>query len=124
MQLDVLEDGAGGEPGAAPERLSLVIEPVGPLELADVMADAYGLTEREREVARLVVSGHSNPAVAAALHISLTTVQDHLKKVFAKLGVVSRHELTARMFLDQYLPRQMQAEPIGGDGWYIPASPE
>lgn len=121
LQLDVLEDGDGGEPGTAPDRLSLVIEPVGPLELADVIAEAYGLTDRERQVARMVVSGHSNLAVAAALHISVTTVQDHLKKVFAKLGVTSRHELTARMFLDQYLPRQVQAEPIGADGWYIPA---
>jgi hypothetical protein len=48
-------------------------------------------------------------------------VQDHLKKVFAKLGVGSRHELTARMFFDQYLPRQLSRVPVGGDGWYLPA---
>ena len=117
MQLDVLapEDGVEVE-----QRLSLVIERVGPYELAGVIADAYGLTAREREVARLVVSGCSNPQVAAALCISLTTVQDHMKKVFTKLGVSSRHELTARMFFDQYLPRQMSGIPLGGDGWYIP----
>ncbi|WP_324276553.1 helix-turn-helix transcriptional regulator [Blastococcus brunescens] len=119
VQLDVLEpaDAAG------PERLSLVIEPVAPYELAAVIAEAYGLTPREREVARLVVAGNSNPQVAVALSISLTTVQDHLKKVFAKLGVVSRHELTARMFFDQYLPRQLSGVPVGGDGWYLPAAP-
>ena len=105
---------------AQAQRLSLVIERVGPYELAEVIADAYGLTAREREVARLVVAGHSNPEVAAALSIALTTVQDHLKKVFAKLGVGSRHELTARMFFDQYLPRQVSGVPLGGDGWYIP----
>jgi DNA-binding CsgD family transcriptional regulator len=115
VQLDVLQS---AEEGA--ERLSLVIEPVAPYELAEVIADAYGLTAREREVARLVVSGKSNPEVAAALSISLTTVQDHLKKVFAKLGVGSRHELTARMFFDQYLPRQVSRVPVGGDGWYLP----
>lgn len=117
VQLDVLQTADD-----TPERLSLVIEPVAPYELAEVIADAYGLTAREREVARLVVSGNSNPEVAAALSISLTTVQDHLKKVFAKLGVGSRHELTARMFFDQYLPRQLSQVPVGGDGWYLPAT--
>lgn len=87
-----------------------------------MIAGAYGLTMRERE-ARLVVSGRSNPEVAVALSISLTTVQDHLKKVFAKVDVSSRYELTARMFFDQYLPRKLRADPIGGDGWYIPAGP-
>jgi DNA-binding CsgD family transcriptional regulator len=115
VQVDVLEPMEDD----APERLSLVIEPVAPYELAEVIAEAYGLTAREREVARLVVAGNSNPEVAAALSISLTTVQDHLKKVFAKLGVGSRHELTARMFFDQYLPRQLAQVPVGGDGWYL-----
>jgi DNA-binding CsgD family transcriptional regulator len=124
LQVDVLEpdglDPDGLEPDdAGPHRLSLVVEPVGPFELAEVIAEAYGLTARERQVARLVVTGRSNPQVAALLGISATTVQDHLKSVFAKLGVGSRHELTARMFFDQYLPRQQRAQPIGGDGWYV-----
>jgi DNA-binding CsgD family transcriptional regulator len=118
LQLDVLET----DDADAPERLSLVIEPVAPYELAEVVAEAYGLTPREREVARIVVAGSSNPDVAAALCISVTTVQDHLKKVFAKLGVGSRHELTARMFFDQYLPRQVAQLPVGGDGWYLPGT--
>lgn len=117
VQLDQLEPANTD----AAERLSLVIEPVAPYELAEVIAEAYGLTAREREVARLVVAGHSNPGVAAALSISVTTVQDHLKRVFAKLGVSSRHALTARMFFDQYLPRQLSGVPVGADGWYIPA---
>jgi DNA-binding CsgD family transcriptional regulator len=118
VQVDVLET----DHAEAPERLSLVIEPVAPYELAEVIAETYGLTAREREVARLVVGGNSNPEVAAALSISVTTVQDHLKKVFAKLGVGSRHELTARMFFDQYLPRQLSQVPVGGDGWYLPGT--
>lgn len=118
VQVDVLDTGDFD----APERLSLVIEPVAPYELAEVIAEAYGLTPREREVSRLVVAGNSNPDVAAALGISVTTVQDHLKKVFAKLGVGSRHELTARLFFDQYLPRQLSQLPVGGDGWYLPGS--
>jgi DNA-binding CsgD family transcriptional regulator len=120
VRVDVL--GAVGEEEVwPPSRLSLVIEAIEPHELAGVIADAYGLTDRERQVARLVVTGSSNPQVAAALCISVTTVQDHLKRVFAKLGVSSRQELTARMFFDQYLPRQMSGTPVGGDGWYIAA---
>lgn len=114
MSLDVLHP----QRADAPTRLALVIEPVGPSGLAEVIAVAYDLTAREREVARLAVCGYSNPGIAAALTVSLSTVQDHLKKVYAKLGVRSRHELTARMFLDQYLPRQQRGDPIGGDGWY------
>ncbi|MCW2739918.1 MAG: putative Transcriptional regulator, LuxR family [Blastococcus sp.] len=117
VQVDVLE-----LEGDGPDRVSLVIEPVAPYQLAEVIAAAYGLTAREREVARLVVSGGSNPEVAAVLSISVTTVQDHLKKVFAKLGVGSRHELTARLFFDQYLPRQLSQVPVGGDGWYLPGA--
>lgn len=119
LQVDVLEP----DDGTGLERVSLVIEPVAPYQLAEVIAEAYGLTAREREVARLVVSGSSNPEVAAALSISPATVQDHLKKIFAKLGVGSRHELTARLFFDQYLPRQLSRQPVGGDGWYLPAVP-
>lgn len=120
LHLDVLTS-----PGAeVPERLSLVIEPMAPYQLAEVIAAAYGLTPREREVTRLVVAGRSNREVAGMLTVSVTTVQDHLKKVFAKLDVSSRYELTARMFFDQYLPRQLAAVPLGGDGWYVPDTGE
>ena len=54
--------------------------------------------------------------MAAQLWLSPHTVQDHLKKVFAKLGARSRAELTARLFFDHYLPRQSARRPIGGDG--------
>jgi hypothetical protein len=52
----------------------------------------------------------------------LHTVSNHLKKVFGKLDFSSRAELTARLFLDHYLPRQTAQIPIGGDGWYIDQS--
>lgn len=51
------------------------------------------LTERELEVAELVAEGRSNREVAAELFVSVRTVEAHVGRVFAKLGVHSRVEL-------------------------------
>jgi DNA-binding NarL/FixJ family response regulator len=55
------------------------------------------LTEREREIAKLVSTGKSNRAIAAALVISERTVENHLASIFGKLGVSSRTELATKM---------------------------
>ena len=112
MHAEVLEPGP-------PARVALVVEPTRPHELAEVVAAAYGLSPREREVARLVVSGHSNRDIAETLWLSPWTVQDHLKSIFAKLDVGTRAEMTSRMFFDQYLPRITRDEPLGADGWFV-----
>ncbi|MFC8731855.1 LuxR C-terminal-related transcriptional regulator [Luteimicrobium sp. NPDC057192] len=52
------------------------------------------LTERELDVALLVVDGASNKEVAEWLFVSVRTVEVHLGRVFRKLGVRSRVELT------------------------------
>jgi ATP/maltotriose-dependent transcriptional regulator MalT len=54
------------------------------------------LTESERRVAELVAAGHSNKEVATRLVITVRTVEAHLSKIYAKLGVHSRTELAAR----------------------------
>jgi DNA-binding NarL/FixJ family response regulator len=56
-------------------------------------AAAGGLTPSEQRVADLVASGLSNKEVAAQLFISVYTVEAHLSKVYAKLGVRSRTQL-------------------------------
>jgi DNA-binding CsgD family transcriptional regulator len=57
---------------------------------------AGALTEQERTVAALVATGLSNKDVAASMLLSVKTVQFHLTRVYAKLGVRSRSELAAR----------------------------
>lgn len=52
------------------------------------------LSEREREILRLVASGLSNQQIANQLGISINTVKVHLRNVFGKIGVASRTEAT------------------------------
>jgi DNA-binding CsgD family transcriptional regulator len=50
----------------------------------------FALTQREREVLRLLVEGHSNPQIASALFISPKTVRNHVTNILTKLEVESR----------------------------------
>jgi len=94
------------------EQTAVVIEPARPHELAPLIAIAYGLTEREREVTQLVAQGLTTNAISEQLHVSPWTVQDHLKAVFEKTGVSTRGELVARLFFEHYAPRLGSATPL------------
>ncbi len=89
-------------PGDA-RNMAVVIEPAKPAEIAPVILLAHGLTRREGQVAQLALQGKTNKGVARDLRISGHTVEDHLKAIFAKVGVSSRGELTARIFTEHYM---------------------
>ena len=55
------------------------------------------LTPTERQVADLVAQGRSNKEVAATLFLAVRTVEAHLSRVYAKLGIRSRTELARRL---------------------------
>ncbi|NUT96531.1 MAG: hypothetical protein HOY78_31360, partial [Saccharothrix sp.] len=57
-----------------------------------VLAD---LTTRQREIALLVAAGNPNHVIAATLHLSVSTVENHLTAIFTKAGVANRVELAA-----------------------------
>jgi class 3 adenylate cyclase/DNA-binding CsgD family transcriptional regulator len=54
------------------------------------------LTPREREVAELAARGQTAPEIARALFIGERTVESHLARIYAKLGVASKHDLLQR----------------------------
>jgi DNA-binding NarL/FixJ family response regulator len=51
---------------------------------------SIGLTARETEILRLLAAGLTDPAIAAELFISVRTVENHVARIFAKLGVRTR----------------------------------
>lgn len=79
------------------ERVAVTLEQATPSERLGVLGRASALTPREFEIVELVMAGADTRAAAARLDVSVHTVQDHLKAVFAKTGVGSRRELLARI---------------------------
>ena len=75
--------------------VAVVVQPAPASSVLDGALRAVGLTAREREVAALVLQGHSTKAIASALVISPWTAQDHLKAIYEKLGVSSRSGLVS-----------------------------
>lgn len=104
-------------------RTSVIIEVARPAEIAPLIVQAYGLTDREREITQLVLLGRSTDEMAKQLWLSPYTVQDHLKAIFDKVGVRSRKALVARVFFEQYEPRERAGARLSADGWYAEAGP-
>ncbi len=86
-------------------RVAVIVEPAHPARITSLLMAAYGLTERERDLTRLVLQGCSTAEIAADLVVSPHTVQQHLKSIFDKTGVRSRRDLVGKMFFTHYEPR-------------------
>jgi DNA-binding CsgD family transcriptional regulator len=80
------------------------LAPTTAAELEPLQLALHDLTLREREVAQLLARGATNDEIARSLWISRHTVKDHAKAVYAKLGVASRAELSAKLFHQHIVP--------------------
>ena len=98
-------------------RTVVVIQQASPSEVAPLVALAYGLTPREVDVTRMCIAGLGTKEIAARLHLSAYTVQDHLKAIFEKTGVRSRGALLGQVFLEHYIPRWQPLEHAP-EGWH------
>jgi DNA-binding NarL/FixJ family response regulator len=63
----------------------------------------YGLTERELEILRLMVDGHSRPAIAEKLFLSPLTIGTHAKNIYSKLHVQSRGAAIAKALKERLI---------------------
>src|SRR5215218_6939564 len=88
--------------------IAVVIEPAKATEIAPIIVQAYDLTDREQQITRLIARGAGTAEIAHELYLSAHTVRDHVKAIFAKVGVSSRGELVARLFADHYEPIHLQ----------------
>lgn len=99
-------------------QISVIFEQARPAELVGLMMQVYQLTKREGEITQCVLRGWSTTEIAAHLHISANTVQDHLKAIFGKVDVSSRGELMARIFTQQYQPKFLAGDPLDVSGYF------
>lgn len=86
---------AEGDAVFSPRLAGFVLDAfAGSIDVAAVDEDLDRLTEREREVMRLIARGYAYKEVAKELFISIKTVETHMSNVLRKLQLSSRHELT------------------------------
>ncbi len=77
--------------------VAVTIRPAAAQDVLDLRLLAYDLTARERQVVMALLDGSDTRAVSQRLFLSPHTVNDHLKAIFAKVGVRTRKELTAML---------------------------
>ena len=93
--VNAIDRVASGDAVFSPRLAGFVLDAfAGTIAVAAVDEDLDRLTEREREVMRLIARGYSYREVGAELFISIKTVETHMSSVLRKLQLSSRHELT------------------------------
>jgi hypothetical protein len=68
-------------PDGSLERVAVVIEPAKAAEIAPIIVQAYDLTDRERQITRLIARGAATGEIAEELFLSTHTVRDHVKAI-------------------------------------------
>jgi len=107
MALHRMRDRAGAT-GPARERLAALLRRCDQVDTPALRLLRPALSERELEIARLAAEGETSRAIAERLFLSTRTVENHLQRVYTKLGVAGRGELRAALWS---LPGQDGTDP-------------
>lgn len=87
---------------AATAETSVAVE-VETVSTAPVAKPKPNLTEREKEVLRLVCDGLTNAEIATCLHVSRETVKSELKRIFRKIGVGNRTQAAVLLVRQRWI---------------------
>jgi len=95
--VDAVRRVAEGDAVFSPRLAGFVLDAFsGAIDVASVDSDLDRLSQREREVMRLIARGYAYKEVARELFISIKTVETHVSSVLRKLQLSNRHQLTRR----------------------------
>ena len=93
--LDAIRRVADGDAVFSPRLAGFVLDAFsGAIDLSSVDEELDRLSQREREVLRLIARGYAYKEVARELFISVKTVETHVSSVLRKLQLSNRHQLT------------------------------
>ncbi len=93
--VDAIGRVAEGDAVFSPKLAGFVLDAFsGSIDVASVDEDLDRLTQREREVLRLIARGYQYKEIARELFISIKTVETHVSSVLRKLQLSNRYQLT------------------------------
>ncbi|WP_406037173.1 LuxR C-terminal-related transcriptional regulator [Micromonospora sp. NBC_00898] len=95
LALHRLRQSRSAATGPARERLATLLDRCDQISTPALRQLRPALSDREWEVARLAADGVTSRAIAERLYLSSRTVENHLQRVYSKLGVAGRAELKA-----------------------------
>ncbi|WP_084961669.1 response regulator [Thermoactinospora rubra] len=91
---DAIRRVAEGDAVFSPRLAGFVLDAFASTEAPPIDPELDSLTQREREVLRLIARGYAYKEIAKELFISVKTVETHVSSVLRKLQLSNRHELS------------------------------
>jgi DNA-binding CsgD family transcriptional regulator len=85
------------------EKSALLEKAVNPASTREKVFNSCGLTEREKEIARLMVEGLNNNDIGERLYLSNSTVAFHVTNIFRKFGIIDGKNKGRAVFLAKML---------------------